>query len=281
MKKRNFLNFFKIVAGCAISSGALTLILKPGNMAPGGAGALAAILSDMLYVRIGTAILIINIPLLFLAFGAGRQFLLKTLLGTFLFSIFANLWEEVSFPQLDNMLRAIFGGAALGTGLGLIFTSGASSGGSDILAHFISRKKPHIKVSRAILIVDALIILLQAIYYKSLESALFAIIALFVSAFFLDKVMEGFSEPLKTLYIISEMAAEIKKRVFSEINRGMTALSGEGMYSGRKKAVLMCTIYGRELPLIKNIISDIDSDAFVIITDTREVLGKGFDNIDR
>lgn len=281
MKKRNFLNFVRIAVGCAISSGALTLILKPGNMAPGGAGALAAILSDMLPLRIGTAILIINIPLLFLAMGAGRQFLLKTLLGTLLFSIFANLWECVSFPQLDNMLRAIFGGGALGAGLGLIFMSGASSGGSDILALFISRKKPHIKVSRAILIVDALIISLQALYYKSLESALFAIIALFVSAFFLDKVMEGFSEPLKTLYIISEMQAEIKNRVFSEIGRGMTALYGEGMYSGRKKAVLMCTIYGRQLPRFKNIISDIDSDAFVIITDTREVLGKGFDNIDR
>ena len=281
MKIRNLLSWLFILAGCAASSGALVLLLKPGNMAPGGAGAIAAIISDMLPISLGAALLMVNIPLLALALMAGRHFLIKTLAGTLFYSLFAALWEYFPVPELENILRCIFGGALLGTGLGIIFSAGGSSGGSDIAAWFISRKLPHIKISKAMLICDLIIIAFQAFIYKSFQSALYAILALAVSAAVLDKTIEGRTLKGKTIYIISDRYREISAAIFEKINRGITALEAVGMYSGSSKKVLLCTLMTRQLPLMKSIISDIDSDAFVIVTDTREVLGKGFNNIDR
>lgn len=281
MKKRKLPSLLYILAGCAVSSGALVLLLKPGNMAPGGAGAIAAVMADKLSVNLGSALLIVNIPLLVLAVMAGRHFLIKTLLGTLFYSFFAALWEFFPVPDIDNILRCIFGGALLGMGLGIIFSAGGSSGGSDIAAWFISKKLPHIKISKAMLICDMVIIAFQAFIYKSVQSALYATAALATSAAVLDKTIEGSAQRGKTIYIISDRFAEISAAIFERINRGITALEAEGMYSGRKRRVLLCTVLTRQLPMVKSIISDIDSDAFVIVTDTREVLGKGFNNIDR
>ena len=281
MKKRKLPSLLYILAGCGVSSGALVLLLKPGNMAPGGAGAIAAVMADKLSVNLGGALLIVNIPLLILAVMAGRHFLLKTLLGTLFYSFFASLWELFPVPDVDNILRCIFGGALLGVGLGIIFSAGGSSGGSDIVAWFISKKLPHIKISKAMLICDMVIIAFQAFIYKSVQSALFATLALATSAAVLDKTIEGAAERGKTVYIISDRFMEISAAIFERINRGITALEAEGMYSGSKRRVLLCTVLTRQLPMVKSIISDIDSDAFVIVTDTREVLGKGFNNIDR
>ena len=282
MNKRTYdriKGYFAVAAGAAIAAFSLVVILEPGHMAPGGLASVAALVSEVVPLKIGTLLFIINIPLLGLAFYEDKHFLVKTLIGTIFYSFFANVWSYVPVPELDNILRSIFGGAMIGFGLGIIFMVGGSSGGSDIIAWFISRRKTGIRIGKSILIVDLIIIAVQGLIYKSLQSALFATLALIISTRVIDFVIEGSSTLTKTVYIISDEYRKISESIFDKVDRGVTALSAQGMYTGQNKKVLFCSIAVKELPAIKKIISDIDSGAFVIVTDTREVLGNGFNNI--
>ena len=269
----------KVIGGAAIAAFSLVCLLQPGHMAPGGLAAVAAMITEIIPVKTGTVLFVINIPLLLLAFSEDKGFLLKTLSGTFFYSFFANVWSYVPYIELDNMLRSIFGGAMMGLGLGIIFAASASSGGSDIIAWYISRKKPSVKVVKAIFFVDLIIITVQGIFYGSLQSALFSVLTLVVSVKVMDFVIEGARLLTKTVYIISDRYKEISDGILNKACRGVTALSARGMYTGEEKSVLFCSIAAKELPHLKKIISDIDSGAFVIVTDTREVLGNGFNNI--
>ncbi len=276
--KLNIKNFLKVLFGVAIMAFSLIALLSPGNMAPGGAGAIALMLSKIVPLKVGTIMYFINIPLFMLAFKSDKKFFINSLVGATLFSLFANVFSLLPEIPLDNMLRAIFGGAALGAGFGIIFSCRASTGGSDIVAFLISRKKPHLKIATVLLFVDLSIIAVSAVFFGSVQSALYAVVALYISAKVLDSVLEGGSF-CKTVFIISEKSGEISKNILEKANRGVTALSAKGMYTGQTKEVVFCTISAAEIVKIKKIIFDIDSDAFVIVCDTKEVIGKGFNNI--
>lgn len=270
-------NSLKIFAGTFLMAFALVQLLSPGNMAPGGAGAIALMLAKIFPLRVGTLLYFINIPLFVLAYKIDKKFFINSLLGTTLYSFFANLLSAFPVPQFDNILRAIFGGALLGAGFGIIFSCNASTGGSDIVAFAIKHRKPHFKMATALLTVDIFIILLSAIFFGSVQSALYAAVALFISAKTIDSILEGGSF-CKTVFVISDKSEEISKEIMESAGRGVTALFAKGMYTGRNKEVILCTVSSPEIVKIKKIIFDIDSDAFLFVCDTREVLGKGFNN---
>lgn len=275
--KLNIKNFLKVVAGTFLMAFALVVFLSPGNMAPGGAGAIALMLSGVIPLKVGTILYFINIPLFVLAFKMDKKFFINSVIGATLYSLFANLLTYLPMLYIDNMLRAIFGGALLGAGFGIVFSCHASTGGSDIVAWAINRKKPHLKIANVLLCVDILIIALSAFVFGSIQAALYAAVALFISAKTLSATLEG-GAFCKTIFVISDKSEEISKGILQKAGRGVTTLFGKGMYTGNKKEVILCTVSAPEIVGVKNIIFDIDSDAFLFVCDTREVLGKGFNN---
>jgi len=273
--------YFTAAVGVAIGAFSLVVLLKPGNMAPGGISAIAVMLTEVIPLKTGTVLFLLNIPLLLAAFILDKQFFKTTVLGAVFYSVFANLASLIPVPKLDGIIRSLFGGALLGAGLGMVFSVGGSTGGSDIIAWIIKRKNPGMKMGRAILLVDIIIIAVQALLYKSLQSGLYAALALIVSVMVVDRVIEGKAAECKTVFIISDLYKKISASVMGEIGRGVTALMARGMYTDTDKKVLFCSVTVKQLPSLMKIISDIDSDAFVIVADTREVSGNGFNNIDR
>lgn len=273
-------NYFAIAFGTAISSYALDVFLRYTHIAPGGISALSVMINDAVpALSVGAIMALINLPLFLTSFKMNKDFFIKSIFGAACYSVFVDIFAELPGLTDDLIIAAIFGGALMGLGFGIVFFVGGSSGGTDIAGWLIKRRFPNLRLSRAILILDVVVITLQGIVYGDITLCMYAAIAMFLSARVIDYVLEGSVVQGKTAYIISEKTEEISKRIIIELHRGVTALNGTGMYTGEEKKVLLTTVYRKQLPVLKKIIKEIDPTAFVIFTDVREVLGEGFNSI--
>lgn len=273
-------NYFVIALGTAISSYALDVFLRYAHIAPGGISALSVMINDAVPVlSVGLIMALINLPLFLASFKMNKDFFVKSIFGAACYSLFVDVFAKLPGLTNDLIIAAVFGGALMGLGFGLVFSMGGSSGGTDIAGWLIKRRFPGIRLSRAILIFDILIITLQGIVYGDITLCMYAAIAMFLSARVVDYVLEGSVVQGKTAYIISNKTEEIAKRIIVELHRGVTALNGTGMYTGEERRVMLTTVYKKQLPILKKIIKDIEPTAFVIFADVREVLGEGFNSI--
>jgi len=175
----------------------------------------------------------------------------------------------------DLLLHAIFGGLLMGIGIELVLRSGATTGGTDLAARIINHFVPAFTIGQILLFIDAAIVILAAVAFKSFLLGLYAIVSLFVSSKVIDVAVEGVNYA-KALFIISDKPDEIAEKILAELDRGVTALNGTGMYTGRGKRVLLCVVQRGELPRLKEIVAKVDKKAFIVLTDIREVLGEGF-----
>ena len=265
-----------IFAGTAVAAFALVSLLQPKHMMPGGIATISAMISDVTPLSIGVLMILFNVPIFLLGLKINRSFLWKSLIGALAYSFFADIFSSLPKADYDPVLHAVFGGTLMGTGLGLVLLAGGSSGGTDILGIVLHRKMPSIKTGRAILIFDLAIIVIQSLVYRSIESGMFAAVAMFLSSKVIDYMAEGFVQSCKTVYIISQSYEKISSEIMEKLGRGVTALDGSGMYTGDEKKVLLCTFDIKQLPMLKRIISGIDSGAFVFFSDAKEVSGNGF-----
>lgn len=274
--KRSVVNIALILVGSFLAAFSLVVLLNPAQMAPGGIGAISAMLSSVLPLSIGVIFLILNIPLFLMGLKMDREFFVKSLIGAVGYSLFADVALLIPVPEYDHVLHSVFGGAVMGFGFGLVLYAGGSSGGTDILGWMLHKKAPRIKIGMGILIFDLTIITAQAIIYKSIESAMYAALALFIASRIIDLVVEGSAERCKSAYIISDEYEIIASEIMQQLGRGVTAINAGGMYTGREKKVLLCILSNKQLPRLKRIVADIDSDAFLFFNDAREVFGEGF-----
>ena len=273
-------NYFAIALGTAISSYALDVFLRYTHIAPGGISALSVMINDAVpALSVGAIMALINLPLFLTSFKMNKDFFIKSIFGAACYSVFVDIFAELPGLTDDLIIAAVFGGALMGLGFGIVFFVGGSSGGTDIAGWLIKRRFPNLRLSRAILILDVVVITLQGIVYGDITLCMYAAIAMFLAARVIDYVLEGSVVQGKTAYIISEKTEEISKRIIIELHRGVTALNGTGMYTGEEKKVMLTTVYRKQLPVLKKIIKEIDPTAFVIFTDVREVLGEGFNSI--
>ncbi|HAA42845.1 MAG TPA: hypothetical protein DCE02_02405, partial [Ruminiclostridium sp.] len=242
---------------------------------------------------VGTTMLALNIPLFILGYRfIGKKFIIKTFFGTVLLSVIidttstigANLVERFLLnPQAgdfnpDILLYSMFGGFLLGLGLGLVLKSGATTGGTDLAAKIVNEFVPSLTMGQTLLLIDFGVILFAAVAFQSFRIALYAIVSLYISSKVIDVILEGVGFA-KALFIISDMSDKIAPRILKELDRGVTALSGIGMYTGSDKQVLLCVVHRGQIVRLKTIVSQIDEKAFIILTDVREVLGEGFKRI--
>ena len=266
----------QIVVGTAIMAFGTTLFLLPNQLSSGGFSGLGTITYYLLGTPLGTTTLILNIPLFIMSLiKNGKKFFLNALLGTVLLSVFFNVFEEFKPLTTDRFLACIYGGIIIGIGTAIILKANASTGGTDLLTQIIKAFKPGIKISSLLVLLDILIVALNVIFFKELEIGLYSAITIYIMGKMLDIFFEGINFG-RIVYIVSSKYEDIAKEIGSEMRRGSTALNGKGMYRNEEKNVLMCVASRSEVRDIRKIVNSIDKNAFIVISNAREVFGEGF-----
>ena len=219
--------------------------------------------------------LLLNIPVFLAALRIkGRRFVAKTAAATFMLSGWLYVIPAVDMAQQDFLLASVFGGVISGAGMGLVLLARATTGGTDMVAVLIQRKLRHYSVVQVLEAVDGLIVLL-GIFVFGLKSGMYAMIAIFIASKVSDALMEGMKYS-KAAFIITRKPDELSRILMDDLSRGVTGLSAKGMYSGEEKNMLFCVVSRKEIVHLKELTLALDPDAFVIVTDVREVLGEGF-----
>ncbi len=276
--------FKKIVGltfGAAIYSAGIALFLDPHSLAPGGVGGIAIMLNRLFPIlETGSFILLLNIPLLILGLIAfGKKFLLSTVYTTVISSLMvdaiAMLMKDRPLLTDNIMLAALAGGAGLSVGMGIVFRSGGTTGGMDIVVKLLRRRFRHLRTGAIYMAMDAAVVLCTIPVLGGLEVAMYAAVALVVASVLMDKVLYG-AEGGTLFYIVTDKPDAIARRILEELELGVTYLQGEGAYTGAPKRVLLCVARKQLSPKIRDIVKTEDSAAFLIVTPASEVLGEGF-----
>lgn len=228
-------------------------------------------------IPIGIFVLVVNIPLFVLGWKyIGGHLLITSLYSMVVSSVAVDaIAMVIDFQPMDRMLAAICGGAVIGLALGIIFAKGATTGGTDLIARLVKLKLPWAPMGKLLLVIDMAVIILVAIAFGDVMAALYGVIAQVVSAYVTDAVLYGM-DTAKVAYIISDRAQAISDVIVRDLDRGVTVLRGEGAYSGSEKRVLMCAFKQKEIVDLKQMIFEIDKNAFIIVCNAHEVTGNGF-----
>ncbi|MBQ3575655.1 MAG: YitT family protein [Clostridia bacterium] len=273
-KQSEFINGVMILLGLVFSSLAYNLFLVPNHIAAGGFTGIAQLINSFTGWPVGAISLAMNVPLfIFSMKSLGLRFGIRSLIATIGLSL---LIDYLKVPVLteDLLLSSVYGGLFCGVGFGLILRGSATTGGTDMLASLIHRLIPRVRVSIAIFVIDALVIVASAFVFD-MERAMYALFCTLVCNIVIDFVLEG-PNSSHSFFIISDKAEEISARIMTELERGVTALKGKGMYSGGEKLVLLCVVSRVETPLMRRIVFSTDPKAFVISSKAHETLGEGF-----
>jgi len=252
------------------------IFLLPNQLSTGGFAGLGTIAYYLLNIPVGTLVLILNVPLFIISiFRNGKKFFVGAILGTISLSYFLNIFEGITVPTTDRLLACIYGGVLSGFGAAITLRAHASTGGTDLLAQIVKSFKPEARTGTLIVIFDTIIILLNLLFFKEIEIVLYSVISIYILGKVLDIFFEGIDFS-KMIIIISPKYEQISEKINKEVRRGTTALYGKGMYKKQEVKLLLCVASRGEIGDIRAIIKGIDKNAFIIITNAREVFGKGF-----
>ena len=277
MTKQTIKNLFFITAGCALFALGFDLFLQPNHMNAGGVSGIAQLLEHLLGVgSVAFWSVAINVPLFLMSIrGVGRNFFVGSLVGMLLMNGFIELFLLLPVPQTEPLLAALYGGLLCGAGCGLVFISGASSGGVDILARLLRPKFPAMPIGKLILVMDIITVSLTGLVFGDVNKALYSAVTLYVCSIALDGVVYGLDYSTVAL-IISDHHEAISRAICDKLERGVTVLDGKGFYSGQEKQVLLSAIKKRQAAELKQLVMDVDPNAFIILQEAHQVLGDGF-----
>lgn len=265
------------IFGSLIFALGVNMFTTPNNIAPGGVTGLATVLHSISEIQVGTLTFLLNIPLVILGLVViGKRFTLSTFRTLLILSAITNITELFLPAYTENILVAsIFGGAAIGIGMGIIFLRGSTTGGTDILGRVLLRYFQHIPLGKILLAIDFVIVTFAAIYYGTLDAALYALVSVYVTERAMDSVLYGFNET-RIAYVVTEHPLKVAERVMEETDRGITYLNGEGGYQRDKKLVIMCAMPSRQFAKFKRIVLEVDPAAFIMVAPASNVIGEGF-----
>ena len=265
------------IFGSSLYAAAVIAFAVPNNIAQSGATGLAIIFNHLFGVPIGVANMAINIPLLILAWiFIGWRFVAKTMWVTLILSALLDVFDTFLPVYIgDRLLAAIFCGVLSGLGLSIVFMRGATTGGTDIVGRLLRKRWPHVSMGKVILAADAFVVLLAAIVLKSVESALYAVIVIFVNSRMIDYVLYGTGSG-KMLMVVTEKSKELSAAITTEMGRGVTILPVQGGYTGQEKNMLVCAVRNSEVSRLTKLIWSVDDKTFIIVSEAGEILGEGF-----
>lgn len=278
MLRKRIISYFNIILGTAITAFAINAFLVPNKIVAGGASGIATILYITIKVPMSVTVILINIPLMIMAFYfLGESLGYRAIFGSLVLSLMLELTKNTPCITYDLLLATIAGGAVMGLGLGIVFVNGSSTGGTDISAKLLNKWFPFISIAKFLLISDLLIVLSSGFIFESFDIVIYASIGLVISSYIIDSIESGI-DFAKAAFIISDYPQEISDAIITKINRSATGFYGKGMFKNSDKMILMCVIKGYEIAKLKKIVKANDENAFVILTDIKEVLGEGFKN---
>lgn len=270
-----------ITIGTALIAFSVASIYDPSGFVTGGFSGLAIIVKQLTAelvpggVPLALTNLILNIPVFLIAIRLkGWNYIVKTLFGTVMLSFWLGVLPVIPIAEGDFLLTALYGGIVMGAGIGLVFLSQATTGGTDLIAAIIQHFWRHYSIADIMQVIDAVIVLAGA-YLFGIQMVLYAVISIYLVSKISDGIIEGLKFS-KAAFIITSKPDEVSQILMDDLSRGVTGLSAKGMYSGQKKNMLFCVVSRKEIVRLKELTLSLDPDAFVIVTDVREVLGEGF-----
>lgn len=277
--------YLTMILGAIIYASGVAIFLDPLSLAPGGISGLAIVIGKISGLPTSILYFAFNVPLLLIAW---KKFGFKLLSSTILVIIsISSAMGIINFftggkPVVteNQLLASVAGGVMIATGIGIVFRTGATSGGVDIIVKLLRLKFRHINTGTFFFVTDMMIIVLSAILFRNIEIALYALIAVFVNSKVIDFVLYGTNRS-KLVYIISDREQEIANKLTHDLDLGATVVKGEGAYTGKQKDILLCAVKTPSFPKLRKVVKDIDPHAFMIVSDTTEIFGEGYTAIDK
>ena len=269
--------FGKIIAGCALFGAGFAMFLEPNDLNAGGITGLAMMIVHLLkFGSVGTLTMLMNLPLFILGgIKVGRKFFVGSLVGMAVSSILLDAFSLLPHPPTEPLLAALYGGLLCGIGLGLVFFTGASTGGSDIIVRLLKLKYENVPIGTINIIFDATVVILTGLVFWDVSKALYSGVTIFVCGQVIDAVVYRFDYS-KVAIIISSEHARIAHEIGLRLDRGATYLHGEGSYSGNDVKVILTVVKKQQVAELKRLVMEIDSKAFVVVQEAHQVLGEGF-----
>ena len=265
------------VVGSAVFALGFALFLQPNEMNAGGISGLAQVIVELMgFGSVGTLSILINLPLFVLGgIKIGKRFFVGSLLGMLLSSVLIDAFAMIPFPVTEPLLSTLYGGVLCGLGLGVVFVSGTSTGGSDILVRLLKLKMRNVPIGQISMGFDAFVVVLTGLVFGDVSSALYTGITVFVTSQVVDAVVYRFDYS-KVALIISKEYETIAREIGLKLDRGATFLHGEGSYSHTPTKVVLAAVKKQQVAELKELVTAIDPNAFIIVQEAHQVLGDGF-----
>lgn len=280
-KKPLYVDYLLIIVGTGFIALGIQWLYDPSGLVTGGFTGFGIIVKQMSLSLIDGGIplwftnIVLNVPVFLIALKMkGKRFIARTAVATFLLSVWLYMIPMVDMAQGDMMLASIFGGVLFGVGMGLVLLARTTTGGTDMVAVLIQQKLRHYSVVQIMQVLDGAIVI-AGLYAFGLKIGLYAIISIYIATKVSDALMEGMKFS-KAAFIITDHYKQVADALMEKLDRGVTGLQATGMYSGDEKGMLYCVVSKKEIVDLKEIVVGIDRNAFVIVSDAREVLGEGF-----
>ncbi|WP_297407118.1 YitT family protein [uncultured Cetobacterium sp.] len=282
-KLRVLKDYVCIFIGTMIASVGINAFLVPSKLAPGGATGMSILLNYITKIPVGTLIFVINIPLFLIGVKVfGRSYGAKTLAGITFLSLNVELLKWI-FPHIDKLidfsnsgnliLGTLYGGVLMGVGLGIVIKSGGTTGGSDIISGILN-KFFKIPIGQGLILVDSTVVLFAA-YIFGAEKALFALINLYASGIVINKIINGMGNA-KMAYIITSEVEKVRKIIVNDLRKTGNHYIAKALYSKKDRDVITTVLRNREIHLLKELVMEIDKEAFIVVSDVHEVMGRGY-----
>lgn len=269
-------NILLTVVGTMITGFAIGSFLTPNKIVGGGASGISTILYHTIGIQPGLSFFLLNILFLIVGLSVlGRKFILKTLIGITLLSLFTQVFNLIPIYTENLMLATVFGGVLYGLGIGMSFAAGASTGGTDIIGRIIQTKFSYIPIGKMLLFVDGIIIVVSLVIFRNIELTLYGIIVLFISSFSIDFFINKLNVS-KIAFVITDKGKDISTTLVSTSPRGVTLVDVEGAYTHTQKKMLFCALKESETAGFQRKILDIDNEAFIVFAESQRIKGNGF-----
>lgn len=269
-------HMFVILIAAAVYAAGVSLFLDPNNLAPGGVTGIAVILNRICGIETGTLYFLINVPIVLLGIWKfGLRFIIKTAYAIVMTSAFTNLMSGYGALTDDPLLAALAGGVLMSCGIGMIFKTGATTGGMDIIIKILRQRYRHLKTSFLFQCTDIIIVGISGFIFRDLNIALYALIAVLISGRTLDYVLYG-NDEARMIYIITRKPQEIGRKLLEDVEVGVTYLQGKGGWTGEEKQVIFCIVRKQLAPQVEELAKEEDPAAFMIITSASEIYGEGY-----
>ena len=269
-----------IVAGVLMAVG-VQVFAVPAEFATSGLTGIALILHHLFGWKMGIVVMVINVPLaLMSAKYLGKRFLINSIKSIVITSVLLDVIAPPMIPIYTGspFLAAVFNGILCGIGLALIFMRNSSTGGTDFVIMTINKLRPHMSVGAVTQVIDGIIILAGAFFFKNIDAVLYGIISVLILGIVMDRLMAG-ANTGKIAFIVSEKPQEIAEAIDQAVGRGSTLIKGKGSYTRTDKNIVFCACATKEMYKVKKTVEAVDPKAFLVITDSREVYGEGFNPI--